>query len=84
MRPLLSPSSDGLAVPARRQCIQSETFLWYAAEPGKDGLRFYWKDGRGIPFRNMGNPKAYLGARGERLVFAMNGGMLRNPRGTEA
>lgn len=66
----------GLLSRASGQCIPSESVLCYAADPRSDSLRLYWKDERGIPFRNIGRLKDYLEVRGERLVFAMNGGMF--------
>ncbi len=59
------------------QCIESKTILCYAADLKSVDLGVYWKDEAGVPFKNIGALKNRLEARGERLLFACNGGMFK-------
>ena len=40
-------------------------------------LKLYWRNDQGQLFRSLGNLKAWLDTRGEKLVFAMNAGMFK-------
>lgn len=50
-------------------------FLSYAVEPRR--LALYWRDEKGKPLRSLGGLRNWLTGRGQRLVFAANGGMYR-------
>jgi uncharacterized protein YigE (DUF2233 family) len=51
--------------------------VWHEVDPRKQNLQLYWKDDTGQPFRSIGNLRTWLNAKGQRLVFAMNGGMFK-------
>jgi len=59
------------------QCIESKTILCYASDGNTVSIRIYWKDERGVPFKNIAKLKGHLETWKERLVFAMNGGMFK-------
>jgi len=50
--------------------------LVYIVDPVKSDLRFYWKDRGGERFANFSNLREAVSARGDSLVFAVNGGMF--------
>ena len=48
----------------------------YRLDPGEEqGLRFYWKRPDGSPYASLQALRQELAARGERLTFAVNGGI---------
>jgi uncharacterized protein YigE (DUF2233 family) len=49
----------------------------YIVDPGKQDIRFYWKDDNDNVIGSLGNLKKYLKSGKRELVFAMNGGMYR-------
>jgi uncharacterized protein YigE (DUF2233 family) len=53
------------------------SFVLYEADARQQNLQLYWKDDTGQPFRSIGNLRSWLAAKGQRLVFAMNGGMYK-------
>ena len=60
------------------QCPTSnDSLLIYCIDLKKQNLKFYWKDDTNQPFRNFENLKNWLGKKGQKLVFAMNGGMYK-------
>jgi uncharacterized protein YigE (DUF2233 family) len=52
-------------------------FVFYRADPGKQEIVLYWKDGQGKPFGSIGNLKNWLLKQNKQLIFAMNGGMFK-------
>lgn len=48
----------------------------YIVDPQKQDLRFYWKDEHGQRFGAIQRLKDWCEHRGQRLLFAMNGGMF--------
>ena len=52
-------------------------FVDYRIDLKKQQLKFYWKDNNNQPFRSIQNLKDWLDARGQKLLFAMNGGMYK-------
>ncbi len=60
------------------QCPTSnDSLLIYCINPQKQNLKFYWKDDTNKPFKNFENLKNWLNTKGQKLVFAMNGGMYK-------
>ncbi|EDP95470.1 phosphodiester glycosidase family protein [Kordia algicida OT-1] len=51
--------------------------LAYEVNPRKDQLHFYWKNEQRQIYGNAKNLKVQLEAKGEKLIFAMNGGMYK-------
>ncbi|QIX60528.1 hypothetical protein HER32_04740 [Hymenobacter sp. BT18] len=52
-------------------------FISYTVNPRRQTLRLYWRDEQGQPLRSLGRLRDWLMGRGQRLVFACNGGMYR-------
>jgi uncharacterized protein YigE (DUF2233 family) len=60
------------------QCATSnDSLLIYCIDLKKQDVRFYWKDDINQPFKNFQNLRDWLGKRGQKLVFGMNGGMYK-------
>jgi uncharacterized protein YigE (DUF2233 family) len=72
----LVPVLLGLLIPLARQLTDSEPFISYRADLRRTPLKLYWKDDRNQRFRSLEGLKTWLGARGQRLAFAMNAGMF--------
>lgn len=49
--------------------------LSYKLNPTQMDLKFYWKDDKGNTYGNFQNLKSALAEKGQKLIFAMNGGM---------
>ena len=63
---------------SRGQCpISNDSLLIHCINPKKQHIKFYWKDDTNQPFRNFGNLNNWLSKKGQKLVFAMNGGMYK-------
>ncbi|MBF9224099.1 phosphodiester glycosidase family protein [Hymenobacter ruricola] len=75
----LAPVLLGLLIPLARQLVGTSPFISYRADVRRTPLRLYWKDEHGQRFRSLEGLKSWLGARGQKLVFAMNAGMF-NPQ----
>lgn len=54
-------------------------FISYRVNLRQVQLKLYWKDEKNQRFKSLKNLKAWLDARGQKLVFAMNAGMF-NPK----
>ena len=57
--------------------VQQQTFIEYRIDPKKHAIKLYWKDDKNQPFRSIKSLKDWLESKGQRLVFAMNGGMYK-------
>ncbi|MFT3683266.1 MAG: phosphodiester glycosidase family protein [Ferruginibacter sp.] len=55
----------------------NDTFISCTIDPAVTTLRFYWKDDKGNQLKSLLNLKNHLRAKGEKLLFAMNGGMYQ-------
>lgn len=53
----------------------------YMVDPTSGSISFHWKGGDGAVLGNIGALRSNLEARGEELVFAMNGGMYTTDQG---
>ena len=60
--------------------IKDEDFIIHIADPKKGKLEMYWADSEGKPFRSFRNVKKELEKKGQKLIFAMNGGMYEEDR----
>jgi uncharacterized protein YigE (DUF2233 family) len=70
-----------LPSPAPAQVLKSnDSLLVYTLHPKKQTLKLYWRDENKNQFRNFVQLKYWLARRGEKLVFAMNGGMYKADR----
>jgi uncharacterized protein YigE (DUF2233 family) len=56
--------------------FRSKNYLVRTVDPRKDDLRLYWKDDQGDRLRDFQSLEKFVQAKGERLVFATNGGMF--------
>ncbi len=65
------------AVSAVSKSLEEESFISYVADTQKQDIHFYWKDDKDQPIRSIQNLKWWIEQRGEKLVFAMNGGMYK-------
>jgi uncharacterized protein YigE (DUF2233 family) len=45
----------------------------YVVDPHEQDIRFFWKNGSGALFGNIGNLRQYLERRHRKLIFGMNG-----------
>ncbi|BDD06643.1 phosphodiester glycosidase family protein [Aureibacter tunicatorum] len=64
--------------------VDEDLFVLHEAIPKSGKLKFYWKDGNGRRFESLGNLRKHLSENGEKLIFAVNGGMYdskRKPQG---
>ncbi|MET4108222.1 phosphodiester glycosidase family protein [Hymenobacter sp. UYP22] len=52
-------------------------FLTYTADPARQTVALYWQDETGQPLRSLGRLHGWLQQRGQRLLFACNGGMYQ-------
>lgn len=55
----------------------NEKFIDYRIDFKKQNLKFYWKDENDLPYKSIQNLKDWLDNRGQKLLFAMNGGMYK-------
>lgn len=56
---------------------QKDKFVSYIVDVKKEKIVFYWKDSNGDNFSNFSKLKSYLEAKGQKLIFATNGGMYK-------
>ncbi|MBL0356802.1 MAG: phosphodiester glycosidase family protein [Chitinophagaceae bacterium] len=54
-----------------------DDFVSYQADLLKSSIKFYWKDDKGQPLKSIQALKTLLEGKGEKLLFAMNGGMYK-------
>ena len=57
---------------------QDERFVSYQVNLKKQDLKLYWKEDKSQTFKSLQNLKIWLDTKGQKLVFAMNGGMYKN------
>ena len=63
-----------------RQAFEGTGYAVCAADMGQDDLRLFLNDDSGMPYGQFTTLEAALAAKGETLVFAMNGGMYHEDR----
>lgn len=61
----------------RSESMDGTRFTVCAIDPENADLRIFWRDEGGRAYRSFSNLSSALEARGERLAFAMNGGMFQ-------
>ncbi|TGE06619.1 phosphodiester glycosidase family protein [Hymenobacter fodinae] len=54
-----------------------EHYVSYQVNPRRQTLRLYWQDERGEKLRSIRRLREWLASRGQRLLFATNGGMYK-------
>lgn len=60
--------------------VSDEDFTVHIADPKKGNLEMHWKDSSGKPHRSFRSVKKELEKKGQKLIFAMNGGMYEEDR----
>jgi uncharacterized protein YigE (DUF2233 family) len=60
-----------------KSITDDEKFVDYRIDLKKQNLKLYWKDKNGHLFKSFRNLKDWLDQNGQKLVFAMNGGMYK-------
>ncbi len=63
-----------LVLPAAPALAQT-AYQTYSVDPAKDTIAIHWKDEAGNRFTSIGALKTWLEARGQKLLFATNGGI---------
>lgn len=61
-----------------------QKYVIYQCNPAKENIKMYWKNEQGKVIHSLSNLKTMLADKGEKLVFAMNGGMFEpdnSPKG---
>lgn len=61
--------------PCFTQSSLEDKFIKYIVDPKKQDLRFFYKDEKNQAYRSIQQLKTSLEKKGEKLLFAMNGGM---------
>lgn len=77
---VLLPGLAMLFVFGKTLSYEDDRFVSYTVDAKKQVIKLYWRDDNQAPFRSIGNLKAWLEERHQRLVFAMNGGMYKEDR----
>lgn len=54
----------------------NDSILSYRVNPKLQSIKFYWKDTSDKAYFNFSNLKSHIEAQGEKLVFAVNGGIF--------
>jgi len=65
-----------LSFTTEKSVADDDVIISYIADPKKQDIQLYWKDDKGTILQSIQNLKDYLGSKGKKLVFAMNGGMF--------
>jgi uncharacterized protein YigE (DUF2233 family) len=71
----LAAAPPAAAGQCREQAFKGAAYLVCSFDPAKDGLRMFWRDASGTPYRAFTALAADLKQRGKTLRFATNGGM---------
>ncbi|MDO7853783.1 phosphodiester glycosidase family protein [Hymenobacter convexus] len=66
----------GGLIPLGRRLAGSPPFISRRVDPRRTPLKLYWKNEQNQRFRSLEGLKKWLDAHGQKLVFAMNGGMF--------
>ena len=59
----------------KEESPEKQDILFYEVNPKQQNLKFYWKNKDGQPYKSFKSLKHILEKSGQKLVFAMNGGM---------
>ncbi len=77
---LLILLNNGPLAFASAECLDDGKMICHIADPYSQNLKFYWKDDEGRRLGNIASLEKWLNGRGEKLVFAMNGGMFKKDK----
>jgi uncharacterized protein YigE (DUF2233 family) len=66
-----------VAFTSAKPTTDNDKFVDYRVDLKKQELKFYWKDDNQQPFKSLQRLKDWLDTKGQKLVFAMNGGMYK-------
>ncbi|MGC4102943.1 phosphodiester glycosidase family protein [Ferruginibacter sp.] len=69
-----------LSLSFTRPVNSDDTFISYTIDPSKSTLKLYWRNDKNEPLRSLQALKDYCASKGEKLLFAMNGGMYTEDR----
>ena len=72
---LVAPDSALAVDPCRRENVANRPFIICQVDATKTTLSVRWQDESGTPFGSLSAMKREADARGEHVIFAMNGGM---------
>jgi uncharacterized protein YigE (DUF2233 family) len=67
--------ASALAEPCRAERVNDTAYIVCGFDLSKSDLRLFWRNTNRAPFRTFTALASYLADRGEKLQFAMNGGM---------
>ena len=56
---------------------EDERFVSYIVNPKKQNLQFFWKNEKGVHFKNAENLISWLKIKNKKLLFSTNGGMYK-------
>ncbi|WNJ18401.1 phosphodiester glycosidase family protein [Pontibacter sp. G13] len=70
-------SSEPRPVSSKLTSSTPDRFIAYTVDPALGNLKMYWKDPKGQRYAMLGNLVDQLAAKGQKVNFAMNGGMFR-------
>jgi uncharacterized protein YigE (DUF2233 family) len=68
-------AGPALAAPCREETFQDNAYIVCSFDLSQTDLRLFWRNPDGAPFGTFTALAGYLGAEGDTLQFAMNGGM---------
>jgi len=71
-------SDAARAAPCRNESFRGASYIVCSFDLARDDVRIAWRDGDGRPYRTFAAVAAALGAKGQSLRFAMNGGMYHD------
>jgi uncharacterized protein YigE (DUF2233 family) len=78
VRPEVTGSVQAKGLRCGGDTVAGVPYRFCELSPAQVDLRIYWKDGNGRRIGSIAGLERMLGARGERLLFAMNGGMYED------
>ena len=73
---LTCPSATRARAACAAKTFDGASYTVCAFDPAHEDIRLFWKGADGAPFGSLAALAQALGAKGERLVFAMNAGMF--------
>ena len=68
-------ATGAAAAPCVQDTFEDEAYVLCTVENGTDGLRLFWKNAEGAPYRDFSSVAEALRGKGKTLAFAVNAGM---------
>jgi uncharacterized protein YigE (DUF2233 family) len=72
---IVSITDTSYTPPYEAAILENDSFLSFRVNPKKQNLKLYYKDEKGDALGSIENLKKWVESKGQKLVFAMNGGM---------